>query len=626
MANIPKSAFYDWKDGDVVTAYKYNQENELVRIANNDNDERIVYIENLIKNGQLGGGGQGNEVFIGSQEPLGQFKIWYDTSSGILKIRDQFSKWVSFNGQDTRIGDLNSLNTSAKNNVTSALNEVNSKVGNTAQLQTSAKNDLVSALNELFQLANNGKSQLASVIGTPAQASDTFTQLQAKLQTIKQTLVDNLVVKGINVTIGMSFQDLIALIPAIMGDQSQMALKFNLGDIIAFDSISKAFPFRLPVDTLSYTGTGIVTGGSIPPLFVNKRVLIICDNLSDQYSSAVAGVVLNLGYAVLQSTLFDSDLSNKITKADLIILCNATNLFKSYPNLVTLIKTSNKPLLFGADDVKFYPTNTAYKTFGLSTIDAVNEYIGNVKSSSSQSITGNISTGGDVSVLNLAYPVITCVNGTLIGTPLLYTDSIAVVTPTDLLEDFENGISNTLTWTFTGGTWGSSAIGKGRFGGRALTNPTILDSQTTKMTTTVFSVSPVTIAFDYMASSESPDYFKFIVNGVEEVKTSGTSNSYANFSKTYPTGTYTITFQYSKDVSASKGDDCGYVDNLIIRGNFGVTTSVNRVGASIISENTLLANSTTYPKKIAVFGYLNAIQLTTNGKTIVQNLLNWLLS
>ena len=51
-------------------------------------------------------------------------------------------------------------------------------------------------LNELFTFANDGKTGIASVIGSPATSGDTFTTLESRIQTNKNTLAINLTNKG----------------------------------------------------------------------------------------------------------------------------------------------------------------------------------------------------------------------------------------------------------------------------------------------------------------------------------------------------------------------------------------------------------------------------------------------
>ena len=74
----------------------------------------------------------------------------------------------------------------------------------------------------------------------------------------------------------------------------------------------------------------------------------------------------------------------------------------------------------------------------------------------------------------------------------------------------------------------------------------------------------ITITFEYNVSSESGyDKFYILHNSTQLVTKSGTSNSYTSYTITLAAGD-TLTFKYTKDSSASKGDDCCYIKNLTI--------------------------------------------------------------
>lgn len=74
--------------------------------------------------------------------------------------------------------------------------KVNTAVGTLSNLLTTAKGNIVAAINELFTFANNGKSDIASVVGSPATSADTFAQLKTHIQNSKNTLASNLSAKG----------------------------------------------------------------------------------------------------------------------------------------------------------------------------------------------------------------------------------------------------------------------------------------------------------------------------------------------------------------------------------------------------------------------------------------------
>lgn len=80
--------------------------------------------------------------------------------------------------------------------VKDAKDGLSAQIGILSDLNTTAKGNLVNAVNELFTFANDGKTRWSNVIGSPLLSSDTFTQMQSKTQTVKNTLASNLTSKG----------------------------------------------------------------------------------------------------------------------------------------------------------------------------------------------------------------------------------------------------------------------------------------------------------------------------------------------------------------------------------------------------------------------------------------------
>lgn len=79
-------------------------------------------------------------------------------------------------------------------------------VGDKSNLQTSNKNDLVSAINEIkgrvdeaFQNANNGKKIIATAIGSPVSPNDTFNAMGTKIDNLTQKFKETLNEKGVTV-------------------------------------------------------------------------------------------------------------------------------------------------------------------------------------------------------------------------------------------------------------------------------------------------------------------------------------------------------------------------------------------------------------------------------------------
>ena len=98
-------------------------------------------------------------------------------------------------GDDIKIADENGTIKLADENGTiidtseleAKIEEVDTKVGELKNLQTTDKDNLVDALNEVFQLGNNVKQNLVDALiakGVQASTSETFDSLIAKLNDI----------------------------------------------------------------------------------------------------------------------------------------------------------------------------------------------------------------------------------------------------------------------------------------------------------------------------------------------------------------------------------------------------------------------------------------------------------
>ncbi|MTK12099.1 MAG: hypothetical protein F8N39_08430 [Clostridiaceae bacterium] len=92
--------------------------------------------------------------------------------------------------------------------------KINGKIA-TATPLTTEKNDLIGMINETFTNANNGKTSLANVIGSPTVASETFSQISTDVQNRKNELASNLSAKGVSALSSEGLQSLINKISSI---------------------------------------------------------------------------------------------------------------------------------------------------------------------------------------------------------------------------------------------------------------------------------------------------------------------------------------------------------------------------------------------------------------------------
>jgi len=139
-----------------------------------------------------------------------------------------------------------------------------------------------------------------------------------------------------------------------------------------------------------------------------------------------------------------------------------------------------------------------------------------------------------------------------------------VGSPGSLLnQDFE---TNTIAPLTSGGSanWATQTTQK--FAGTyAAKSGTIADSQLSFMShTVVVPAGGATLSFYYRVSSESGyDYLKFYIDGVQQNQWSGTVG-WTQQTYLLAAGSRTLRWEYSKDSSASSGEDAGYVDNISI--------------------------------------------------------------
>ena len=74
------------------------------------------------------------------------------------------------------------------------------------------------------------------------------------------------------------------------------------------------------------------------------------------------------------------------------------------------------------------------------------------------------------------------------------------------------------------------------------------------------------VDFSALVSSESGwDYGRFLIDGTQKFEVSGTSNSWTDYSFPLTAGSHTLTWRYYKDSSGNQGDDCFYVDDIVIK-------------------------------------------------------------
>ena len=185
-----------------------------------------------------------DKIWIGTDEPLDHFVIWWDTTSGVnvLKRYSDNNEWVS---QNVKAGDVLILDSATyfnSGNVEGALIELKVAINNidlTASkikvvdsgglyTGTNAETCLAEAMTKIntatslantaqaradsaFTYANNGKISVTGVIGNVSN-SNTFEEIKNEIQYDKNILASNLASKGVSASSGDTLRNLASLV------------------------------------------------------------------------------------------------------------------------------------------------------------------------------------------------------------------------------------------------------------------------------------------------------------------------------------------------------------------------------------------------------------------------------
>ena len=99
---------------------------------------------------------------------------------------------------------------------------------------------LTGAINELFQSANNGKQLIASAIGEPLNAEDTFSAMSTDINSLLSTFKTNMMNNGVTVESGDKFKSLIDKI-ATMVEEGSKSVQIKTGLVSSGGIKSKSF-------------------------------------------------------------------------------------------------------------------------------------------------------------------------------------------------------------------------------------------------------------------------------------------------------------------------------------------------------------------------------------------------
>ena len=238
------------------------------------------------------------------------------------------------------------------------------------------------------------------------------------------------------------------------------------------------------------------------------------------------------------------------------------------------IQTINNGHASTLDGEMLVSTTSPYVTINTSTID-----VAVIDANGMQDVTINFTA-------DMATPISSLIDINLNYAAGNYLASTVILETVGLIvEDFETGDFSKYDWHFNNYPWiivDGDQVYEGEYGTRSAN---IYDNQNSIMEMEYSSVADGEISFYYKVSSESSyDFLKFYINGIEKDSWSGIVD-WTEATYDVPEGENTFKWEYSKDVSVSTGDDCAWVDYILLPPM--LVTSVYAGPDSQICENTI---------------------------------------
>jgi|GEM_PF-2490068 len=131
----------------------------------------------------------------------------------------------------------------------------------------------------------------------------------------------------------------------------------------------------------------------------------------------------------------------------------------------------------------------------------------------------------------------------------------------DIIVPLGEAVDNTvLTWTTGGNALWYGQTATSFFGGDAAQSDTISDGQGTWVQTSV--TGPGMLNFTWNVSSEfNKDFLRFSIDGIQQAAISG-ETGWLSQSFSIASGTHTLNWNYTKDISFNSGSDEGWLDKV----------------------------------------------------------------
>jgi hypothetical protein len=152
-----------------------------------------------------------------------------------------------------------------------------------------------------------------------------------------------------------------------------------------------------------------------------------------------------------------------------------------------------------------------------------------------------------------------------------------------------------LNWQTGGDAEWFGQVNESRDGVDAAQSGAVGDGQTSWMQTTA--AGPGSVSFVWKVSSESGgDFLRFFIDGVEQAGSISGETGWTRKSYALPDRTCTVKWSYEKNASGSAGDDCGWVDQVVV--SHGVAFEQ----AFVVTDGEGLTGTNAFIAVVPVFG------------------------
>jgi hypothetical protein len=196
-------------------------------------------------------------------------------------------------------------------------------------------------------------------------------------------------------------------------------------------------------------------------------------------------------------------------------------------------------------------------------------------------------------------------------------ESTAVIVVGTFMEDFETGDFSKYDWKQGINPWEitTSNLFQGNYCARSKTG--LVNSSASQLKITAYIADTSYISYVRKVSSRAEyDFFRFYIDDIKKEQKSGTINNWGYGSFEVEPGIHTFMFEYSKDVKPAAGEDCAWIDNIMIPGMTVVCEDLSKL--KVLShtlnvphiENKINADSALVNFNLKNIGTINAYQIT----------------